>query len=173
MKKNGQLRITFRELVPPDGVPEKVEATLEAVEAAKKGNVKLDSEGGAEATNPKTRYLTTGLSVGLAMMAGHQDNDGFRNGGAAGGDASGRAAGGAGGFKLVGIAVGLAIKSPALARAMGVYGAGMSVYSNFMTRGREVVFQKNMAMSIGVGQHAAPAPDQPQAEKFQSATGGS
>jgi hypothetical protein len=176
LKKNGQLRITFRELVPPDGIPEKVVATLEAVEAAKSGNVKLDSEGGAEATNPKTRYLSTGLSVALAAASGGGDSgDRDRLGGggsnAAGGTGA-RVAGGAGGFKLVGIALGLAVKSRALGRAMGVYGAGMSVYSNFMTRGREVVFPKDMAMDIGVGKHAGTAPASPPPDKFTADTTG-
>lgn len=167
MKKNGQLRITFREIVPPDGIPQKVQATLEAVQAAKNANVKIDSEGGAEATNPKSRYLTTGLSVGLAAMAGHQDNDG-NSARAASGDASGRAAGGAGGFKLIGIALGIAVKSPAFGRAMGVYGAGRSVYSNFIVRGNEVVFPQNTAMDISVGQHAS----KPQAPEEAKATSG-
>ena len=176
MKKNGQLRITFRELVPPDGVPEKVEATLEAVEAAKSGNVKLDSEGGAEATNPKTRYLTTGLALGLAAASGGGDSgdrDGLSGGGNAAGGTGARVAGGAGGFKLVGIALGLAVKSRALGRVMGVYGAGMSVYSNFVVRGREVVFPKDMAMDIGIGQRATtPTPGSPQPEKLQGDSGG-
>lgn len=150
LKRNGQLRMTFRELIPPDGVAEKVESVLESVEAAKNGNVKLDSEGGAEATNSKTRYLTTALSVGLAMASGGGDGD-RSNSASAAGDTSGRAAGGAGGFKVIGLAVGLAVRSRVLGRAMGVYGAGMSVYSNFMVRGQEVVFPKNMAMDIGVG----------------------
>ena len=47
MKKNGQLRIAFRELIPPDGVQQKVEATLAAVQAGKDANVKLDAESGA------------------------------------------------------------------------------------------------------------------------------
>lgn len=175
MKKNGQLRITFRELVPPDGVPEKVEATLEAVEAAKNGNVKLDSEGGAEATNPKTRYLSTGLSLALAAASGGGDSgdrDGLSGGGNAAGGTGARVAGGAGGFKLIGVALGLAVKSRALGRAMGVYGAGMSVYSNFMVRGREVVFPKDMAMDIGIGQRAKSAPAAPQPEKFHGDSAG-
>jgi hypothetical protein len=160
LKKNGQLRMTFHELAPPDGVAEKVQATLEAVEAAKNGNVKLDAEGGAEATTSKTRYLSTALSVGLAAASGGGDHDhdhGNLDGNTAG-DPGGRAAGGAGGFKLVGIALGIAVKSPALGRAMGVFGAGRSVYSNFLTRGREVVFPKNMAMDIGIGQRDAAGP---------------
>src|SRR5258708_1083582 len=57
LKKNGQLRMTFRELTLPDGVNEKVQAALEAVEAVKDGNMKLDSEGAAEPPTPNTRYL--------------------------------------------------------------------------------------------------------------------
>jgi hypothetical protein len=49
MKKNGQLRIRFQELTQPDGIQEKVQATLEGVQSGKEANVKLDSEGGAEA----------------------------------------------------------------------------------------------------------------------------
>jgi hypothetical protein len=173
LKKNGQLRITFRALVPPDGVAEKVEATLEAVEAAKNGNVKLDSEGGAEATNSKTRYLSTAVSLWLAAASGGGDHDRMNDGGSAGGDPGGRVAGGAGGFKLIGMALGLAVRSQAFGRAMGVYGAGMSVYSNFMTRGREVVFPKNMAMDVGVGQRdagtsSAPAPQKDTASVSKS-----
>jgi hypothetical protein len=160
LKRNGQLRITFRELIPPDGVAEKVQAALESVEVAKDGNVKLDSEGGAEATTPKTRYLATALSLGLAAASGGGDGDG--PGGNAAGDTGGRVAGGAGGFKLIGMGLGLAVRSRALGRAMGAYGAGMSLYSNFVTRGREVVFPKNMAMDIGIEQRDAGQAPEPE-----------
>jgi hypothetical protein len=171
LKKNGQLRMTFHELTPPDGVAEKVQAALQAVEAAKNDNVKLDSEGGAEATTPKTRYLSTAVSLLLARASGG-DHDRGNVGGNPAGDSGGRAAGGAGGFKLIGIALGLAVRSQALGRAMGVYGAGMSVYSNFLVRGREVVFPKNMAMDIGIGQRdagtPAPAPEKTSASVVKS-----
>jgi hypothetical protein len=171
LKRNGQLRMTFHELTPPDGVAEKVQAVLEAVEAAKNGNVKLDSEGGAEATTSKTRYLSTALSLWLAAASGHGgDHDRGDAGGNPAGDPGGRAAGGAGGFKLIGIALGLAVRSPALGRAMGVYGAGMSVYSNFLVRGREVVFPKNMAMDIGIGQRDGASPT-PAPEKASASAG--
>jgi len=153
MKKNGQLRIEFRELVPPDGVEQKVEATLEGVQAGKNANVKLDSEGGAEATTPKTRYLATGFSLALAAASARVDNDADHGGpsSSAGGDPGSRVAGGANGFKLVGMVLGLAVHSRALGYTMGAYGAGMSVYSHFIARGTEVVFPKNTAMEIGVG----------------------
>jgi hypothetical protein len=163
MKKNGQLRIEFRELVPPDGVQQKVEATLESVQAGKDANVKLDSEGGAEATTPKTRYLATGLSLALAVASTRTDNDVDHGIADHGGGTGARVAGGANGFKLVGMALGLAVHSRALGYTMGAYGAGMSVYSHFLARGREVVFPKNTAMEIGVGTREGG--DQPQASR--------
>jgi hypothetical protein len=151
MKKNGQLRIEFRELVPPDGVQQKVEATLEGVQAGKNANVKLDSEGGAEATTSKSRYLATGLSLALAAASMRTDNDVDHGVAHSGDNAGARVAGGANGFKLVGMALGLAVRSRVLGYSMGAYGAGMSVYSHFIARGTEVVFPKNTAMEVGVG----------------------
>lgn len=151
MKKNGQLRIEFRELVPPDGIQQKVEATLEGVQAGKNDNVKLDSEGGAEATTPKTRYLATGLSLALAAASTRADTDVDHGVATNGGGTGARVAGGVNGFKLVGMALGFAVRSRALGYTMGAYGAGMSVYSHFIARGTEVVFPKNTAMEIGVG----------------------
>jgi hypothetical protein len=68
-----------------------------------------------------------------------------------GNDAGARVAGGVNGFKLVGMALGLAVQSRALGYTMGAYGAGISVYSHFIARGHEVVFPKNTAMEIGMG----------------------
>ena len=150
MKKNGQLRIRFQELTPPDGVQEKVDATLEGVQSDKDANVKLDSEGGAEATTPKTRYLATALSLTLAAASMGGDNDVDHGVAHAGGDTGPRIAGGWNGFKLVGIALGLAVHSRAFGYAMGAYGGGVSVYSNFVARGHEVTFPKNTAMEIGI-----------------------
>jgi hypothetical protein len=151
MKKNGHLRIRFEELIQSDGIREKVEATLEGVQSGKDANVKLDSEGGAEATTPKTRYLATALSLTLAAASVRSDSD-VDHGIAHAGDGTGaRAAGGANGFKLVGLVLGLAVQSRAFGYTMGAYGAGMSVYSHFIARGQEVVFPRNTAMEIGIG----------------------
>jgi type IV secretory pathway VirB10-like protein len=138
MKRNGQLRIAFSELVPPDGIAQKVVSTLQGVQAGKDANVKLDSEGGAEATTPKSRYLATTLSVGLAALS-------------QGDDVSNQAEGGFGGFKVVGLVMGAAVRSRAFGATMGAYGAAASIYSHFIARGREVEFPKNTAMEIGIG----------------------
>ena len=156
LKKNGQLRIAFLELIPPDGIEQKVHATLEGVQAGKDANVKLDSEGGAEATTSRSRYLATAVSLGLAAASMREDSDEIGTGG--GGSAGSRAAGGAAGFKLVGMITGALVHSRAFGYTMGAYGAGMSVYSHFIARGQEVVFPKNTAMEIGIGTRPQVAP---------------
>jgi len=149
MHRNGQLRIVFHELILPDGIEDKVNATLEGVQAGKADDLKLDSEGGAEAQTPKTRYLQTGISIGLAALSSSGDGDG---------DIGNRAAGGAGGFKLIGIALGMTVRSQPLGMAMGAFGASRSIYTHFISRGRDVVFPKNTAMAIGISTRpAAPA----------------
>jgi len=100
--RNGQLRITFHQVVPTSGIEEEVEATLKGVDATKNENLKLDSEGGAQVTTPKTRYLTTGIAVMLAASSAAPDED--RDGG--GGSIGGGAARGASGFKLLGQSLG-------------------------------------------------------------------
>jgi ribosomal protein L29 len=152
MKKNGQLRIAFEELIPPDGIAEKVETTLEGVQSSKDANVKLDSEGGAEATTPKTRYLATAVSLTLAAAsAGRGGNDVDNGVDHVKANTGAQVAGGVNGFKVVGVVLGLAVHSRALGYTMGAYGAGMSVYSHFIARGNEVVFPKNTTMEIGIG----------------------
>jgi hypothetical protein len=152
MKKNGQLRIAFQELFLPDGIGEKVEATLEGVQSGKDANVKLDSEGGAEATTPKTRYLATAVSLTLAAASAGGGKNDVDNGVAhAKANTGAQVAGGVNGFKVVGMVLGLAVHSRALGYTMGAYGAGMSLYSHFIARGNEVVFPKNTSMEIGIG----------------------
>jgi hypothetical protein len=160
LSRNGQLRMVFHELVLPDGIEQRVEASLEGVQSGKGQDVKLDSEGGAEASSPKTRYLATGISVALAFASSHGDSD--ARGGGVGGNTNGRVAGGAGGFKLVGIVMGAFVHSQPLGIAMGAYGASMSVYTHFIARGRDLAFPKNTAMEIAIGTRAsAPSPSSP------------
>lgn len=144
--RNGQLRITFRELVLPDGAVQRVETSLEGIQSGEGDHAKLDTEGGAKASDSKTRYISTGMSVGLALIGSGGKRDV--------GDA-GPAAGGATSFKLIGIAIGLAARSHSLAILMSAYGGGRSIYSNFIGRGRNIVFPKNTAMEIGFGDRTA------------------
>jgi len=118
-------------LIPPDGMQQKVEATLEGVQSGKDAKVKLDSEGGAEATTPKTRYLATALSLTLAAASMRTDEDAGRGASQAGGDTGSRVAGGAGGFKLMGMAVGLLVHSRAFGYTMGRLRGGHVVVLEF------------------------------------------
>jgi hypothetical protein len=150
MGKTGQLRIVFHQIVPPSGVQQRVEASLEGVEVSKGEHLVLDSEGGAQVTTPKTRYLTTAIAVTLAASSVSPDRDrGFHSD--AGGDTAGNAANGASGFKLVGTVVGLLARSRVVASGFGVYGAALSIYSHFLARGRDVVYPKDMSMVVGLG----------------------
>jgi len=149
--RNGQLRILFHEVAPPNGLEQRVETNLEGVAVAKGEHLKLDSEGGAQVTTPRTRYLTTGIQVMLAAsQAGPGDRDAGR-GGASGGEAGSSAANGASGFRFVGMIVGIAANSRVVSAGFGSYGAGMSIYYHFLARGRDVVYPKDMAMVIGLG----------------------
>jgi hypothetical protein len=148
--RNGQLRVVFREIVLPDGAVQTVDTSIQGIESGAAENVQLDSEGGAKATSSVSRYISTGTSVGLALVGSGGRNDV--------GDA-GPAAGGTTGFKLIGLIVGLTFRSHSYGILMSAYGGGRSIYSNFLGRGREIVFPKNTAMQIGIGNRtSAPMP---------------
>jgi hypothetical protein len=149
LARNGQLRILFHEVAPPNGVAEKVQTSLEGVAVAKGENLKLDSEGGAQVTTPKTRYLTTGIQIALAAGAAMPDSD-ARTAGGGGGDLGASAANGASGFRFVGMAVGMLARSRVVASGFGAYGAATSIYCKFLARGHDVVYPKDMAMVIGL-----------------------
>jgi hypothetical protein len=140
--RNGQLRISFRDVVLPNGAVQAVDTRLEGIQSDSADNAQLDSEGGTKSTPSKTRYLETGASVGLALIGsgGREDV----------GDA-GPAAGGATGFKLIGLMVGLTFRSHTYGILMSAYGGSRSIYTNFIAKGREIVFPKDTAMEIGFG----------------------
>jgi hypothetical protein len=142
LHRDGQLRISFREVVLPDGAVQAVDTKLEGVQSDSADNAQLDSEGGVKSTPSKTRYLSTGVSVGLALIGsgGREDV----------GDAS-PIAGGATGFKLIGLVVGVAFRSHTYGILMSAYGGSRSIYNNFLAKGREIAFPKNTTMEIGFG----------------------
>ncbi len=152
--RNGQLRIVFHQVAPPDGVEQKVEASLEGVEVAKGEHLTLDAEGGAKVTAPRTRYLTTGIAIALAASSVAPDRD-AGTAGQSGGELGKSGATGASGFKLIGLIAGIATRSRGLSQVMGIYGAGISIYSHFLARGRDVVYPKDMSMLVGLGTREA------------------
>jgi hypothetical protein len=157
LHRNGQLRIVFHEIIPPQSVEQHVEASLEGVEVKGDQNLSLDSEGGAQATSSNTRYLKTGIALGLAAVSFLPDSDPGSSGQAPL-EIGGRAANGASGFKVIGFAMGALVRSRPLASGLGAYGASMSVYNNFLSRGHDVVYPKDTAMAIGFGSRVTNAP---------------
>ena len=133
---------------------------IEGVDVDRRDHMVLDEEGGARTTDSKTRYLSTGVAILLAAAASH--TDGERGTVDSAGDPGVRTAAGGSGFRLVGALVSLGAKSQPVSIALGVYGASSSVYTNFLSRGHEVIFPKDTPLEIGFGSpHAAASQTKP------------
>ena len=133
---------------------------IEGVDVDKRDHMVLDEEGGARTTDSKTRYLSTGVAILLAAAASHTDSDRGTVDNA--GDPGVRTAAGGSGFRLVGALISLGAKSQPVSIALGVYGASSSVYTNFLSRGHEVVFPKDTPLEIGFGSpHSAASQAKP------------
>ena len=149
LHRNGELRVIFEHLEVPGGDLQRVQGSLEGIEVDRSAHLKLDEEGGAHATDSKTRYLSTGVALLMAAVAAHPDAERGSVDQAA--DPAVRAGAGASGFGLAGTLIGLAAKSNAVTVIFSAYGASASIYTNFLSRGRNVVLQKNVPMEIGLG----------------------
>jgi hypothetical protein len=156
---NGDLRVIFNRVETPEGVVQPMQGSLEGVEMDRRSGVRLDDEGGAQATDSKTRYLSTGVAVLLAAAASHTDNEHGTTDAA--GDPGVRAGAGVSGSGITGTLISLAAKSQPVSMGFAAYGAGTSVYNNFLARGKDVVFVKNTPLEIGFSE-----PHQKAAEKI-------
>ena len=145
--QNGELRFTFKEVQLASGVRSPMRGQLTAADAGKAGNVTIDEEGGAHATESKTKYLAPLAIVLLAQATGESDNDGIN--GNSGGSVNNGAAGG--GFGLMGRVLALSAGSRFVAYGIGYYGAARSIYSRFIARGHDVVFPRDTQIEITVG----------------------
>ena len=112
--------------------------------------VTVNGEGGVQAKESKTRFLSAGVAVLLAQAAGPGDRARGSNGirsGAPSRNIGGNTLGGGLGFGLFGSAASQA--SPIVGRAFAYYGLAWSVYSNIIAKGHEVDFDKNTAIDVG------------------------
>ncbi|MGA8269758.1 MAG: hypothetical protein WB787_18505 [Candidatus Acidiferrales bacterium] len=155
LHRNGDLRVTFERIELPDGPARTVHGSLEGAEVDRAARLRLDAEGGAHATDSKTRYLSTGLSIAIAAAAARPDID---NGAvSAEGDPGMRTVAGGSGMRLVGALVSFAAQSHLFSAAFGAYGASRSIYANFLSRGHEAVLTKDTPIEIGFGGPHSPA----------------
>ena len=155
--RGGQLRFHFQRVdLPPEvanlrpAAPRPEPMQTQAILAGAEGNgtvpIKVDSEGGVEAKESKTRFI--------APVISHHDaaDTGVNTSGKA--NVSGRTMGGGLGLEMLGGAV--SQSSPYVGMAFGCYGLAWSVYSNVIARGAEVQFDKNAMMDIKFGARTPP-----------------
>lgn len=160
--RGGQLRFTFDRVEPPGflktpAIPtDRNQIQLAAAESDPASHVKVDSEGNAKATEPKTRLLAPAIALVMANRAA--DNDAGRNGTtSATGNYGGRSLGGFSGFGYVGTAA--AQSSKTVGAVLGYYGLGVSVFTTIVARGSEVEFPQNAVIDVRFGA-SAPAGNQ-------------
>jgi hypothetical protein len=152
--RGGQLRFTFDRVEPPASISvaaistERSQLQLAAAETDPQSHTKVDSEGNAKATEPKSRLL--GPAVALIVASRAADNDVGRHGTATStGNYGGRSLGGFSGFGYIGTAA--AQSSKTVGAALGYYGLGMSVFSAIVSRGSDVQFPRNAAIEVRFG----------------------
>ena len=113
--------------------------------------VKVDSEGGVQTKDSKTRFFGTALALLITHRAADNDAERTRNG--ANGRSSnvgGRTLGGGLGFGLLGSIA--AQSSRNVGAILGYYGMAWSVFSTVVARGAEVSFDRNAVIDIGFNQ---------------------
>lgn len=144
---NGELRVIFNRIATPQGVARPMQGSLEGLEADRAAGLKLDEEGGARATDGKTRYLSTGLTLLMAAAASRPDVEHGTTDAA--GDPSVRAGAGVSGYGFSGSLITLAAHSQPVSIGFAAFGASVSLYRNFLSRGKDVTFVKDTPMEIG------------------------
>lgn len=169
----GQLRFNFQRVdlpaevanlhlrpAAPAPVPLKTQATLESAEGSGTAPIKVDSEGGVQAKESKTRFIAPVIALMLASRAA-DDGDHHHDAGDMGANTtgvnsniSGRTLGGGLGFGMLGAAA--SQSSRFVGMAFGYYGLAWSVYSSVVGRGGEVQFDQNAAMDIKFGARTPP-----------------
>jgi hypothetical protein len=162
LDRNGQLRFMFRRIDVAARPARRVEASLHAVDAPMSAHLRLDSEGGARAVTPKTRFIAPAVDVLLATSSldgldPHNHRRIEEGLGRQGPDYVGGAIRGGAGFGLVGTVVGFLAHFRPVSACFAFYGAGMSVYSHIVARGTDVVFPRDTEMEIRFGTHESPA----------------
>jgi len=152
---NGQLRVVLARIELPEGVVRPVRASLAGIEVDRAAGLVLDAESGVRARDGKARYASTALSIAIAVMAAQPD---YTEPGTTDtvGDPGVRTLAGGSGMRLVGAVASLAVRSQVLYGALGVYGAACSVYSHFLSRGREVTLPKGTPVEIGFAESRQP-----------------
>ena len=161
LHRSGKLRFTFDQVSLPSFLESqhqapvraplaRTDARLLSAETDPSASVKIDSEGSAKATEPKSRLLAPAISALVALKS--MDNDSGKPtsaGGNSAGNPGGTALGGFSGFGLLGVAAARA--SATAGAALGMWGMAVSVYNGIVSPGREVEFHKSSSLVVRFG----------------------
>ena len=152
LHRNGKVLFMFRQIQLPGGARQGIQGYLSGLEADFDAHLTIDSEGDTHVASPKTRFIFPAIAVAVAGLSFHQD---INAQGVPDQDIGGRAESGAVGLGLIGTV--LAQASRTLASSIAITGAGFSVYSNFITRGKNVVLPANTPVKISLKARGAEA----------------
>jgi hypothetical protein len=160
--RNGQLRFLFERVQAPEQASARLLGALYSVEASDNDHVAVDDEGGTTLTNAKTRFIAPALAI-LALRAsveqdGHRfaDPDGDGTIKTAGSGVGSRGLGGFLGFGLLGAAIGQVTRPIGI--ALSVAGAGRTIYTNILAKGREVSFPADTPIQVRLAPGPTPEP---------------
>jgi hypothetical protein len=134
--RNGKLRFTFQQVQFPEGYKLPVEGALAGAATEKTQKLSLDAEGTISPRNQSSAIAPLLLTM-LAGRALDQDGNLTLQTGVA-----------SNGFGVIGRIVGVAAGNRNIAAGIGFYAAGLSFYDNFLSPGRDVVFQKDTRIEI-------------------------
>lgn len=143
--RNGKLFFVFRQLELPAGTAQAIHGQLEGLDADLDSHLTLDSEGTARVSSPKTRFILPAISAAVSVLSFHQD---YNAKGVPDQDIGGRAESGAVGLGLIGTLI--AQTSRALASSIAITGAALSVYTNLLARGADVVLPANTPLKVSL-----------------------
>ena len=135
--RQGKLRFRFRELRLPGGFTQPMEGTLAGIDASKKENLKIDSEGGVQQKQSQNRVIVPIVLNFLAGRAFDTDENQVLNRAVA-----------SNGFGIMGRLAGILANSRNVAAGIGFYAAALSVYDLWLAHGHDVAFVKNTRIEV-------------------------
>jgi hypothetical protein len=142
--RNGKLRFSFQQIQFPQGAGESVDSSLAGATTDKRQDLLIDAEG---TVTPKNKSSVI-VPLALTLLAGRAlDTDGNQT--LQAGVASN-------GFGIIGRIVGTAAGSRELAAGIGYYAAALSIYENWLSPGRDVIFPLDTRIEIETSPLRAP-----------------
>jgi hypothetical protein len=155
LHRNGQLRFLIDSVQMPQRESTLL-ASLHSVDVSADEHVAVDEEGGASATNSKTRFVAPALAVLALAGAGdgedHPVSARHPNGG--GGNPGAMSLGGLLGFNIIGAAV--APLSQPLGLALAIFGVARTTYASVVGKGHDVRFAADTPIELALAPGPSP-----------------